>query len=250
MSSGPANLFQLEMAEIWADKKKVMLRLSLTLLIGCPFILFEMPLQVQLAGLSMVLIFSCFFGSAVALGRRHSEGRIDRLKIMALSRWSIYGDTLLARSILDFLRIGILLILFLLFRGNLPTFSFVITVAGALLATVLVYSIMGSFLGTFLRNNPEIHLFGALGCALLGAASGVLPLPTRLLIIVDTLNPWNPLSHLLTKLEEIIRNGCVMATPRDVFSILLLATAAGVILLRSLNINPFLLRMQFKRGKT
>ena len=209
MSIGPANLFQLEMAELWADKKKGMLRLSLTLLIGCPFILFQMPLQVQLAGLSMVLIFSCFFGSAVALGRRHSEGRIDRLKIMALTRWSIYGDTLLARSIVDFLCIGILLVLFLLLNGNPPSLSFMLTTAGVLLASVLVYNILGSFLGVFLKNNSEIHLFGALGCALLGAASGILPLPARLLIIVNTLNPWNPLSHLLTRLEGIIRDESV-----------------------------------------
>ena len=249
MSIGPANLFQLEMAELWADKKKGMLRLSLTLLIGCPFILFEMPPRVQLAGLSMVLIFSCFFGSAVALGRRHSEGRIDRLKIMALSRWSIYGDTLMARSTMDFLRLGILLVLFLLLRGNSPSLSIMIATAGALLASVLAFNILGTILGTFLRNNPEIHLFGALGCALLGAASGILPLPERLLIIVDALNPWNPLSHLLTRLEGIIRAENVTATPVDVFPILLLAAAAGVILLRSLNIRPLRFRIPPKYRK-
>ena len=249
MSIGPANLFQLEMAELWADKKKGMLRLSLTLLIGCPFILFEMPSRVQLAGLSMVLIFSCFFGSAVALGRRHSEGRIDRLKIMALSRWSIYGDTLMARSTMDFLRLGILLVLFLLLRGNSPSLSFMIATAGALLASVLAFNILGTILGTFLRNNPEIHLFGALGCALLGAASGILPLPERLLIIVDALNPWNPLSHLLTRLEWIIRAEKVTATSVDVFPILLLAAAAGVILLRSLNIRPLRFRIPLKYRK-
>jgi hypothetical protein len=150
---------------------------------------------------------------------------------------------------MDFLRLGILLALFLLLRGNPPSLSFVITTAGALLASVLVCNILGGFLGTFLRNNPEIHLFGALGCALFGAASGILPLPARLLIIVDSLNPWNPLAHLLTKLEAFIDDKNVVATPLDVFSTLLLAATAGVILLRSLNISPFRLRIPFKKDK-
>lgn len=249
MSIGPANIFQLEIADYWADKRKGILRLFLTLLIGGPFILFQMPRQVQLAGLSMVLLFSCFFGSAVAFGRRHSDGRIDRLKLMALSRWSIYGDTLLVRSMMDFLRLGILLFLFLLLQGNPAHLSQMITAAGALFASILFYSILGCLLGTCLKNNPEIHLFGALGCALLGAASGIIPLPQRLLIIVDALNPWNPLKHLITRIENIIFDERVVTASLDIWPIVLLAAAVGIIFLRSLDLSPYRIGIRPKNRK-
>lgn len=199
----PANLFQLELSSLIAGTRGLLLKLGVSLLLGLPFLLFDMPSAVRLAGLTAILTFTSFFGAAVGVVRRRSEGQLQRLALLPVRRSVVLLDLLLSFAALDAAQLGILLTLFLLIHAQGPTLAGVLLAAVRLLQAVILLNVLGMALGLALRSNPEVHLFGALAAAALLALSGQIPAPGRLRPALAIVSPWNPVSRFAITLGEM-----------------------------------------------
>ncbi|MFC1823619.1 ABC transporter permease [Thermodesulfobacteriota bacterium] len=193
----PSNVFQLELATVLANKQALMMKFGFTLLLGFTLVLIGMPLKMRISGFLIFLLFSSFFGAAVSMLHRRSDGHITRLKLLPLSFWSILVDFLLAGAVVDFLQMGILIALFIFVHGSGVHIGLIMTIAGLLAATVFMLNLAGIILGFLLKNNPEVHLFGALSVGIIAFISGLFPVPERIAPILDPIIAWNPLSYLM-----------------------------------------------------
>ncbi len=204
-----ANVFQLEMASTLADRRTLVMRLALPLLLSLPFVLIvasdggegapalAMPAQAKVAGLVMLLLFLTFFGAAVGIVRRRSEGQMERLRLLPLRRWVVMLDLLLAGAAVDLIQAASVLGLYLLVNahGGLSAAS-ALLVAGLLCAAVMLLNLLGMLLAGVMRSNPEVHLLGALAVGLIAFVSGLLPVPQRVRPMVDVTAAWNPIAAL------------------------------------------------------
>lgn len=228
----PGNLFQLEMATHFATRSTILLRFGLALLLGSPFIFFAMPLEVRIPGLVVLMLFMSFFGAAVSIVRRRTEGLLLKLRILPLSRLSIFSDFVLSSSLIDLMQFTPLLILYLLFFGQSLSLSSLLWLACLLLLSVLLLNFLGVLLGLALRTNPEVHLVGALAVGLIAFFSGLIPTPTQMKTFLGAVLPWNPVNHL--------RKALFFAGIDQPFSAPIPSLALGIFL--SIMIIIFLLR--------
>ena len=191
----PANIFQMELWANLTDPARLLRRLGLALLLGLPFVLVDMPPRVKASGLVMLLIFVAFFGAAVGTVRAGTEGRWNRLQLLPVPRWLTVTDLCLAHLVLDGIRMGLLLVLYLAVNRRLGLWE-TATVMTNLTAAALGLGAAGLALGRLLKGNPDVHLAGGLIAGLLAAASGLFPLPGPLAGLVQGLEPFNPLAKL------------------------------------------------------
>ena len=199
----PANVFQLELAAAMAGRRTLAARLGLPMLLGLPFTLGGMPAGVKAAGLVMLVLFVSFFGAAVATVRRREDGRLDRLRLLPIPAWLVRLDLLLAGAAVDVLQLAGVFILFMLINASQVTAAGLLTLAGGLAAVVVLLNLAGMLLASALRNNPEVHLAGALAVGLLAFVSGVFPVPARLAGWIETIAPWNPVARLSAALRGV-----------------------------------------------
>ncbi len=192
----PANIFQLEMAMLFAGKKTLFMKLGLTLLIGFPFIFIDMPPAIKRAGLLVLLIFISFFGSSVAMVRRRTEGHLKKIATTPIPKRVWFFDYLLANVTVDVMQIGLVMLLSLIINRQSTDIVRVVTGAALFLLTITVYNVLGMALGLSLKSNSEVHLFGALGVAFLVLLSGALPVPDKLESVVYSVARWAPAYHL------------------------------------------------------
>jgi ABC-type multidrug transport system permease subunit len=192
----PGNVFQLEMAAAVAGRRTLMIRLGFTLLLGLPFILVSMPVKIQASGLSVIIIFIAFFGSAVTFVRRKSEGHMDRLKILPVPGWRIIGDMVLAGAFIDCIQMGLLFFFLFMIYGSFMTYITILKITGLFITTLLLLNLLGILLASITKDNAEVHLFGTLGSGLLAFISGLFPVPDSLEPVVRLATAWNPLSMM------------------------------------------------------
>ncbi len=199
----PANLFQLELAVNFASVRNFIMKLGFTIVLGFPFILFSMPFRVQVAGLVMIVLFISFFGAAVAFVRRRKDGVMERLKLLPIARWKIVSDFLLSTTAADIIQLFPLILLFILVYGSGFGLGALVSVFGIFFFTVIFFNLLGVLLGWAMRRNPEVQLIGALTTAIIAFLSGILPVPIRLRMVVDTVSRLSPLNHLSLTLARI-----------------------------------------------
>jgi ABC-type multidrug transport system permease subunit len=232
----PANLFQVEMAVLAAGTRGLLTKLGLSLLLGLPFVLFAMPLPVRLAGLTAILTFSSFFGAAVGIVRRRTEGQLQRLALLPLRRSTVLLDLLLSFAVLDAAQLGILLALFLAIHAQDPTAWTLVLAAGRLLQAVVLLNALGLGLGLSLRSNPEVHLFGALAAGVLLALSGQIPVPARVRPLLVPIARWNPVSRFAASLGEAA--GGLTAGGPPIGALVFLLLFASAIAWRAIDPGP------------
>ena len=198
----PGNVFCLQLADAFGDRRRIALRISVTALLATPFIFVNMPARAQAAGIVMVIMFTSFFGASVSYARLRTDLRLERLTLLPMSRGLLYLDLILASILARLAPVLAIMTGFILTNGQAVTPTALICLAGLLCSSLLLLTLLGIGTGHLARNNGEVHLFGALVCAVLAFISGLTPLQEKLMWLTAT-TACNPISRLLSLLIKL-----------------------------------------------
>jgi hypothetical protein len=198
----PGNLFRLQMLATFGDRRHLILRIGISLLLAMPFIFVGMPARAKAAGIVMVILFTSFFGAAVGHARLRAEMRLARLMLLPTSRAIIWLDLVLSSTLSRLVPAVIVLSGFMLINGQNVMLASIINLFGLLCSSLILLTLLGMGTGTLARSNGEVHLFGALVCAMIAFVSGVTPLPQRLSWL-KTPAVFNPVGRLITFLTNM-----------------------------------------------
>jgi hypothetical protein len=192
------------MMRFLAHPRTLAMKLGVPLLFALPFVVVTMPLKIKIGGLAMLIIFTGFFGAAVAFVRQRAEGHLQKIRILPIPIWKVFLDLILAGAAMDILQLGTVLGVFMLINSTSMAVILLLEVAGFLFIIVVLFNMLGILFGMVMRSNSEIHLFGALGAGLIGCLSGIFPTPQRIQGLIDMILPWNPLYLLSGRLEGLV----------------------------------------------
>lgn len=236
----PGNLFCLQLAEAFANRRRVLLRTGVSVLLALPFILVGMPARAQAAGIVMVILFTGFFGTAVAHVHLREDRYLERLILLPVSRASLMLDLVLASIVSRFVPTALVLGAFVVVNGHAVSAGALIVLAGQLCATLLLLTLLGMGIARLARSNAEVHLFGALTVGLLAAVSGVMPAPQRLAPMTAAL-AWNPIGRLVAVLVGLSDEKVGISPTEIGFALLILVATMAAVTVR---------RMRGAGGKT
>jgi hypothetical protein len=192
----PASILQAEIMAAFKPGRKALLRMGLTLLLGLPFVLIDMPPKVKGGGLTMLILFHGFFGAAVGWVRARAEGRLTWQALWPGAAWQRARQRILAGAWVDFVQSLPLLILFVLINAPSAGLNGLCMLFIWYAASLLVLNLLGAGLGRLAGSNAEVHLFGALGVCIIAVASGLFPLPQSIAGIVGAIAPYSPVHGL------------------------------------------------------
>jgi hypothetical protein len=230
----PGNLFRLELAAAFADRRRTALRIGLTLLLALPFVLVDMPARAQTAGIMMVILFTSFFAAAVRHAKLMADLRLARLALLPTWRPLLWLDIVLASVVARLLPTGIVLTCYLLVHGRDVTVGVVTGLLGLLCASVGLLTLLGIATARLARSNQEVHLFGALAVVVLACICGITPLPQRLEGFV-ALVAWNPVARLHIILAGLANDPAPVSSTESLFATLVLAGFVATAVLRWLS---------------
>jgi hypothetical protein len=226
----PGNVFRLQLAAAFGDRRRTALRIAITTLLAMPFILVDMPARVQAAGIVMVILFTGFFGAAVGHARLRGDQRLARLTLLPTSRGVLLLDLAAASLLARAAPTVVVLAGFAVIKGRGVTPGTLIVLVGWLCSSLAFLTLLGMGTGRLARNNAEVHLFGALACAILAFVSGVTPLPERLAPLM-AITAFNPISRMHTALIGLAAGaGPVMPAELLLASLTLGAVAVTAVL--------------------
>lgn len=227
----PLNLFRLQLMDTFTGSARLTVRFGVTILLALPFIFIDLPMPAKSSGLVMVIMFTTFFGSAIAHARLCEDGRFTRLRLLPISRPILWLDLVLASAINRMIPAAILLTGFIIINGPTVSFVFLIYIAFELCATVVLLVISATLLGHAARSNGQVHLFAALVCACIAFISGVIPTAPKLASVTAALAA-NPLYQLRNALSGMTNETLTISSLKFIMSCIILAVFALVIVLR------------------
>ena len=198
----PGNIFRLQLMADFADRRRIILRIAISALLSLPFILVKMPAHAQATGVVMVILFTGFFGAAVANARLRANLRLSRLKLLPISPIQLWLDLILSSVLVRLIPLMVVLGAFTIVNGRGLTLASCIGILGFLSASLVILTVIAIGVGRIARSNGEVHLFGALICVVLAFVSGVAPLPERIDFLTITMG-FNPISRLLKALTAM-----------------------------------------------
>ncbi len=200
----PTNVFQIEVLSVLANRRAFLMRLLLPVLMSMPFVLVAMPVRVKTAGMVMLTLFLTFFGAAVTMVRRQSEGHMTKLCLLPIPGWLVWFDFVLAGAVIDILQIGGVIILFLLVNAKVAiSGSLVLVLAGLLVANVTGLNLLGMLLARAIKSNAEVHLMGVLMVGVIALVSGLFPVPASIAPAIAAGAGWNPIAKLAGLLSSL-----------------------------------------------
>ena len=235
----PNNIFQLELASVFATPRSILIRLGYAYVLGLPFALISMPIRVRVIGIVLLVLFTSFYGASTTIVARKSDGILARLGLLPIHKTALYGDILLSGSVVDLLQAGVVIVLLLIVNGSGINGRLIIVVAGSFLISVLLLNILGMFLGAISKNSQEVHITGSLGLAVIGFFSGIYPVPGRLEGIITVTSFLSPLRWLALSLEWSMAGG-ERTGVKDwhlILSVVLLIALIVLVLARALEIH-------------
>lgn len=198
----PGNLFRLQLAAALGDRRQMVLRVGISLLLSLPFIFVGMQPRAQAAGITMVILFTSFFGAAVSHAHLRADQRLARLSLLPISRGTLWLDLALSSTLMRLGPSAIVLAAFVVVSGHNVTAGMLLNLAGLLCGALVLLTLLGMGVGRLARSNAEVHLFGTLATGMLALLSGVAPLPGRLLGLTAIM-AWNPIAWLLSALNRL-----------------------------------------------
>jgi hypothetical protein len=234
----PGNLFRLELAAAFADRRRIALRISVSALLALPFILVDMSARAQAAGIVIVILFTSFFGAAVGHAKLRADLRFDRLTLLPIRRSLLWLDLVLASALARLVPTTVVLAGYVLINGKNLTSRAVVVLFGLFCGSVILLTLLGIGIGRIARSNGEVHLFGALAAVILACISGVTPLPQRLTWLAATMD-WNPVARLHSMLTRIATGSTVMGLTELVFASFMLGGIAVIVVLRWISGGAF-----------
>jgi hypothetical protein len=227
----PGNLFRLQILASLGDRRHLILRIGISFLLAMPFIFVGMPARAKAAGIVMVILFTSFFGAAVGHARLRAEMRLARLMLLPTSRAIIWLDLVLSSTLSRLVPAIIVLSGFVLINGQNIMPASIINLFGLLCSSLILLTLLGMGIGRLACSNGEVHLFGALVCAMIAFFSGVTPLPKRLLWL-NAVSAFNPIGRLLTFLKDIGEGTKYLSNTELVFASLVSAAVVFAVIMR------------------
>ena len=227
----PGNLFRLQLAATFANRRRFALRVGISALLALPFIFVAMPARAQAAGVVMVILFTGFFGTAVAHVHLRDDRRLERLTLLPTPRWALWLDLVLASVLARFIPTAVVIMGFVLVNGRSLTLGSLLALAGLLGATLLVLTLLGIATASRVRSNAEVHLFGALIVGMLAFLSGLTPLPERLTSLAAT-TAFNPIAQLLAALIRLTTEQVALPTTEITCASLVFVGLAALAIVR------------------
>ncbi len=221
----PGNVFRLQLASAFADRRRVILRVCISALLAMPFVFVAMPARVQAAGMVMVILFTSFFGAAVSHANLRSDSRLTRLMLLPTSRVVLWLDLILASALTRLAPVSVVVAGFVLVNGQSMTPAALIALCGLLCSSLVLVTMFGIATGRLARSNGEVHLFGAMACGLLAFLSGITPIPERLSWLAATA-AFNPIARLPAALTRQTAKSASQSSTQLIFALLILTTIA------------------------
>lgn len=227
----PGNVFRLQLASAFADRRRTILRICISVLLAMPFILVHMPARAKAAGIVMVILFTGFFGAAVGHARLRFDSRLARLMLLPAPRALLWLDLVLASALSRLAPVAIVVLGFVLVNAQALDPAGLIALLGLLCGSLILVTMFGMATGRLARSNGEVHLFGALVCVMLAFVSGVAPIPDRLSWLTATM-AFNPIARLLSALTRPAAEPAQQSSAEFIFALLFLALIAIASVLR------------------
>jgi hypothetical protein len=227
----PGNLFRLQILATLGDRRHLILRIGISFLLAMPFIFVAMPARAKAAGIVMVILFTSFFGAAVGHARLRADMRLARLMLLPTFRAIVWLDLVLASTLSRLVPAVIVLSGFVLINGQSMVPASIINLFGLLCSSLILLTLLGMGTGSLARSNGEVHLFGALVCAMIAFISGVTPLPERLLWL-EALTAINPIGRLLSFLTNMGNGIIYLSNVELVFASLISAAVIFTVIMR------------------
>jgi hypothetical protein len=196
-----------------------------------PFIFVEMPARAKATGIVMVILFTSFFGAAVGHARLRADLRFARLILLPTSRGVIWLDLVLASTLSRLVPAVIVLSGYVIINGQKIMLTSIISLVGLLCGSLVLLTLLGMGTGRLARSNGEVHLFGALVCAMIAFVSGVTPLPERVLWL-RAAAAWNPIGLLLTLLISMGNGSTHLSDTELIVTSFVLGTVIFVVIMR------------------
>ena len=227
----PGNLFRLQLAAAFANRRRHRQQLGIVGLLAMPFVLVEMPARAQAAGVVMVIIFTAFFGAAVGHMRLRTDQRMARLSLLPMSRLTLWLDVVLASMLDRLIPAAIVPAAFAAVNGQGVTATAAVHIAGLLCGSLLLLTVLGIATARLARDNGEVHLFGALACGGIALLGGVPPLPERLSWL-DPVAAWNPIGQFVAALTRLADGSAAVTTSQLVSALAVIGAVAAVAAVR------------------
>jgi len=227
----PGNLFRMELASAFAERRRTVLRIGLTLLLGLPFVLVDMPVRAKTAGIMMVILFTSFFGAAVGHAKLLADQRFARLTLLPIPRVLLWLDLVLASALSRLLPTGTVLAFYLFINARSVSAGSLAGLFGLLCASVVFLTLLGIATGKLARNNQEVHLLGALAVVILACFCGITPLPPRLAGIAAAMS-WNPVTNLNIVLTQAANISTSTHAAEPIFAIIVLIGFVAIAVIR------------------
>ena len=227
----PGNVFRLQLAAAFADRRRVILRTGVSFLLAMPFVFVGMPARAQAAGIVMVVLFTGFFGAATGHARLRFDSRLARLMMLPTPRTVLWLDLLLASALTRLAPVAIVVAGFVLVNGQNATPAALIALLGLLCGSLILVTLLGMGTGRLARSNGEVHLFGAMACGLLAFVSGVTPIPERLTWLTATA-AFNPVARFLAAMTRLAAESSSQPRAEFLAALLFPITIAALCTLR------------------
>jgi hypothetical protein len=227
----PRTVFRLQLAETTGKRRHALIRIGISVLLAMPFIFVDMPAQAKAIGVVMVVLFTAFFGSAVAHARLCEQGRFSRLMLLPIPRPLLWFDLILASALGRIVPTVIVLTGFVAFNSSGLTIASLVHITAMLCAAVVLLVLLGTLTGQVARSNGEVHLFGALICAMIAFLSGITPGVDKLHWLTHA-QAANPLYRLKTALMDVTNGTIALSTTALVGAWVILIILTLLVLVR------------------
>lgn len=167
----PDSLFWIELIEDTRNKRSLILKLAVPIVLVLPLTMKGVPETFRLAALPLIALFLGVLGSSVGLTRLKERGILERLSALPVGRGSMMRGYLLANAAMDGVQ--------MLVPGTIAIASFGLApeatalTATALASSILLANALGALVSTAAGGSGEVHLFSAICVLGIAGLSGL-----------------------------------------------------------------------------
>ncbi len=165
----PNNFWQKELLDDSKDKKAMIMKFVLPLILLSPLVIFHMPLNIKALILTLFILFTGTMGTSVKLTRLKESNMLEKLAVIPLSPAKFMANFIFANVLFDGLQLLAPFILIVFLSASQVTeipWIFICYIAAVLGANTI-----GVLVALIADSAGEVHLYSTLTVLLVGAIS-------------------------------------------------------------------------------
>ena len=192
----PNNLLSKEFIEFFKNKKTMIIKLLLPLILSIPLMIPGMPLSIKAGLFAMIIIFISTFGSSVSLIQLKDNKLIERLAVLPTSEYEFIYEYIASNSLIDAIKLGIPLFLFLIFNMTTLNALNVFWILVNFIISIIFANSLGVIVALIAKSSGEGHLFSIIMVLVVSVISGIFFVNlSPLLNFLQFLTPFSSLSN-------------------------------------------------------